>query len=108
MLGPAQLGEEPLNLLRVEWLIDFDGSVAGDAGSDAAATGFGIFGLAVTVGDGQNLFQHLLELTAFEAYGSGFDCQRAWAEGLCLKAVAFQLLGDLGEGDHLSGKEIDE
>jgi hypothetical protein len=82
--------------------------VACDAGGDAAATGFGVFGLAVAVGDGEDLFEHLLEFAAFESYGSCFDGQGAGAEGLGFEAVAVEFVGDLGEGDHLGREEIDQ
>ncbi len=82
--------------------------MAGDAGGDAAAAGFGVFGLLVGVGDGEDLFEHAFELDAFEADGCGFDGEGAGAEGLGFEAVAVELVGDLGEGDHLGGEQIDE
>ena len=46
--------------------------------------------------------------TAFKADRSGFDGEGAGAEGFGFEAVALELFGDLGEGDHLCGEEIDE
>ena len=82
--------------------------MAGDAGGDAAAAGFGVFGLLVAVGDGEDLFEHAFEFDAFEADGGGFDGEGAGAEGFGFEAVAVELVGDLGEGDHLGGEEVDE
>ena len=82
--------------------------MAGDAGGDAAAAGFGVFGLLVAVGDGEDLFEQMFEFAAFEADGSGFDGEGAGAEGFGFEAVAVELFGDLGEGDHLRGEEVDE
>ena len=82
--------------------------MAGDAGGDAAAAGFSVFGLLVAVGDGEDLFEHAFEFAAFEAYGGGFDGEGAGAEGFGFEAVALEFFGDLGEGDHLGGEEIDE
>jgi hypothetical protein len=81
--------------------------MTGDAGSYATAASFCIFGLLVVVGDGENLFEHLLQLLAFQPYRSGFDGESARAEGFGFEAVAVELFGYLGEGDHLSGKKID-
>jgi hypothetical protein len=64
--------------------------------------------LLVAVGDGEDLFEHAFELDAFEADGSGFDGEGAGAEGLGFEAVAVELLGDLGEGDHLGREKVDE
>ena len=89
-------------------MIDLDGGMAGHAGGDAAAAGFGVFGLLVAVGDGEDLFEHVFELDAFEAYRGGLDGEGAGAEGFGFKAVAFELFVDLGEGDHLGGQEVDE
>ena len=54
--------EEPVDFGGLEGLVDLDGGVAGDAGGDAAAAGFGVFGLLVAVGDGEDLFEHAFEL----------------------------------------------
>jgi hypothetical protein len=108
VLGPAECGEEPFDLVRSQGLIDLDGGVAGDAGCDAAAASLGVLRLLIAVGNGQDLFDHPFKLMAFETYGSGFDGQGAGAKGFSFKAVALQLFGYLGEGDHLGGKEIDE
>ena len=91
-----------------ERLVDLDGGVAGDAGGDAAAAGFGVFGLLVAVGDGEDLFEHAFEFDAFEADGSGLDGEGAGAEGFGFEAVAVEFFGDLGEGDHLGGEQVDE
>ncbi len=108
MLGFAEFGEEPVDFFGVEGLIDFDSGVAGHAGGDAAAAGFGVFGLLVAVGDGEDFFEHLFEFAAFETYRRGFDGESARAEGFGFEAVAVEFIGDLGEGDHLGRKEIDK
>ena len=54
------------------------------------------------------LREHALQLAAFEADGRGLDGERARAEGLGFEAVALEFVGDLGEGDHLGGREVDE
>src|SRR5438067_6890888 len=82
--------------------------MAGDRGGDAAAAGFGVFGLLVAVRDGEDLFEHALEWNAFEAYGSGFDGECSRAEGLGFEAVAVELFSDLGKGDHLRWEHVDE
>ena len=87
--------EEPGDLGGLEGLVDLDGGVAGDAGGDAAAAGFGVFGLLAAVGDGEDLFDHAFELAAFEADGGGFDGEGAGAEGFGFEAVALELVGDL-------------
>ena len=89
-------------------MVDLDGGVAGHTGGYAAAAGLGVFRLLVAIGDGEDLFEHAFEFDAFESYWRGFDGEGAGAEGFGFKAVAVQLLGDLGEGDHLGGEEIDE
>ena len=89
-------------------MVDLDGSVAGDGGGDAAAAGFGVFGLLVAVGNGEDLFEHTFEFSALETYGGCLDGEGAGAEGFCFEAVALELFGGLGEGDHLGGEEIYE
>ena len=84
-------------------MVDLDGGVAGDAGGDAAAAGFGVLGLLVAVGDGENFFEHALEFGAFEAYRGGFDGEGFGAKGFGFEAVSFEFFGYLGEGDHLGG-----
>ncbi len=109
--GVFGLGEgvdEPCDLLLIEGLIDLDGGVAGDAGGDAAAASVGVFGLLAAIGGGEELFEHDLEFPALEAYGCGFDGEGAWSEGFGFEAVAVELVGDLGEGDHLGGEQVDE
>ncbi len=59
-------------------------------------------------GTARHFFEHVFEFDAFEAYWGGLDGECAGAEGFGLEAVAFELFGDLGEGDHLRGKEVDE
>ena len=108
VFGFAESVEEPTDLLLIQRLVDFDGGVAGDGGGDAMAAGLGVFRLLVAVGDGEDLFEHAFELDAFETDGSGFDGEGARAEGLDFEAVVFELFGDLGEGDHLRGQEVDE
>ena len=108
VLGFGERVEEPFDFGGIEGLVDLDGGVAGDAGGDAAAAGFGVFGLLVAVGDCEDFFEHAFEFYAFETYGGGFDGEGAGAEGLGFEAVAFELVGDLGEGDHLGGKQVDE
>ena len=108
MFGSGEFGEEPVNFLGIEGLVDFDGGVTGHAGGDAAAASLGVFGLLVSIGNGQDLFEHLFEFDTFEADGSGFEGESARAEGLGFEAVAVEFAGDLGEGDHLGGKEVDE
>ena len=88
--------------------VDLDGGVAGDGGGDAAAAGFGVLGLLVAVGDGEDLFEHAVPVRAFEAYWRGLDGEGAGAEGLGFEAVAVEFVGDLGEGDHLRGQQIDQ
>jgi len=100
--------EEPQYLLLVERLINLDGRVAGDGGGDATATGFSVLGLLVAVGDGEDLFEHAFEFGAIEAYWGGFDGEGAGTEGFGFEAVALEFFGNLSEGDHLSGEEIDE
>ena len=108
MLGFSKFREEPVDFRVVERLVDLDGSVTGDGCRDAAAAGFGVFGLLVAVGDGEDLFDHLFELAALEAYRGGVDGQSAGSEWLGFEAVALEFFGDLGEGDHLGGEEVDE
>jgi len=108
VLGLCEFGEKPVDFFWVERLVDLDGGVAGHAGGDAAAVCLRVFSLPVAVRDGEDLFEHALELDAFEASRGGFDGEGAWAEGLSFEAVAVEFVGDLGEGDHLSGEEVDE
>ena len=108
VFGFAEFGEEPVDLCGFEGHVDLDGGVAGDAGGDAAAAGLGVFGLLLAVGDGEDLFEHALEFAAFEADRGGFDGDGVGAEGLGFEAVAVELVGEAGEGDHLGGEEIDE
>ena len=108
VLGLAELGEEPVDLGGLEGLIDLDCGVARDAGGDAATAGFGVFGLLVAVGNGEDFFEHVFELCTFETCGRGFDREGAGAKGFGFEAVAVELFGDLGEGDHLGGEKIDE
>ena len=108
VFGFCEGGEEPVDFFRVEGLVDFNRCVTGHAGGDAAAAGFGVFGLLVAVGDGEDFFEHAFELDAFKTDGCGFDGESTWAEGFGFEAVAIELVGDLGEGDHLGGEEIDE
>jgi len=108
MLGFAELGEEPVYFFGVERLVDFDSGMAGHTRGDATAAGFGVFGLLIAIGDGEDFFEHLFELAAFETYRRGFDSESAWAEGFSFEAVAIEFVGDLGEGDHLGRKQIDE
>ncbi len=86
MLGFSEGVEEPLDLGGFEGLFILMGGVAGDAGGDAAAAGFGVLGLAVAVGDGEDLFEHLLELAAFEAYWGGFDGEGAGGRRVRLRS----------------------
>ena len=108
MLRASEFGEQPVDLGWFKWRVDLDGGVAGDAGGYAAAAGFGVFALLIAVGDGEDLFEHAFEFDAFEADGGGFDGEGAGAEGFDFEAVAVELLGDLGEGDHLGGQHVDE
>ena len=108
VFGFAEGVKEPRDLFLVQRLIDFDGGMAGDTGRDAAAAGFGVFGLPVAIGDGEDFFEHALEFDSFETDRGGFDGEGAGAEGFGFEAVAVQFSGDLGEGDHLCGKEVDE
>ena len=62
VLGFGEFGEEPVDFGGFEGLVDLDGGVAGDAGGDAAAAGFGVFGLLVAVGDGEDLFEHAVRV----------------------------------------------
>ena len=88
--------------------VDLDGGVAGDGGGDAGAAGLFVFRLLLAFGHGKHLFQHAFELAAFKADGRGLYGQGARAKGLGLKAVALQLFGDGGEGDHLLGQQLDQ
>ena len=108
VFGFAESVEEPTDLLLIQRLVDLDGRVAGDGGGDATAAGLRVFTLLVAVGDGEDLFEHVLEFDTFQADGGGFDGEGAGAEGLDFEAVAVEFFGDLGEGDHLGGEEIDE
>jgi len=96
VLGLAQFGEQPVDLGAVERHVDLDGGVAGDAGGDPAASGLGVFGLLLAIWNSENLFEHPLQLAAFESYGSGLDGDGVWAERLGLEAVALQLVGEAG------------
>ena len=89
-------------------MVDLDGGVAGDAGGDAAAASLGVFGLLVAVGDGEDLFEHLFEFDAFEADGAALTARVRGPKGSASKPLRSSSLGDLGEGDHLGGKEVDE
>ena len=108
VLRLAECIKEPRYLLLVEGLVDLDGGVTGDAGSDSAAAGFGVFCLLVAVGNGEDLFEHAFEFGAIEAYGGGFDGEGAGTEGFGFEAVALEFFGNLSKGDHLSGEEINE
>src|SRR5271170_7218339 len=68
MLSFRQFGEEPVDFGGVAGLVDLDCGVAGHGGGDATAAGLGVFGLLVAVGDGEDLFEHVFEFDAFEAY----------------------------------------
>ena len=107
VFGFAEFGEEPVDLGGIEGLVDLDGGVAGDAGGDAAAAGFGVFALLIAVGNGEDLFEHALEFDAFEADGSGFNGEGAGAEGFGFETVAVEFFGNFGEGDHLGGEHVD-
>ena len=104
----AEFGEEPVDLCGFEGHVDLDGGVAGDGGGDAAAAGFGVFGLLLRSGTARTSSSMLFEFAAFETDGGGFDGEGAGAEGLGFEAVAVELVGDVGEGDHLRGEEFDE
>jgi hypothetical protein len=108
VLGFAEFGEEPVDFGGFERLVDFYSSVAGDAGGDAAPAGLGVLGLLIAVGNGEDLFEHLFELGAFEADWSRFDGQGSGAEGLSFEAVVVEFFCYLREGDHLGWKKIDE
>ena len=108
MLGFSQSFKQPADLCGVKRHVDFDGGVAGHAGGDAAAAGFGVFRLLKTIVYGEDVFDHEFELAAFKAYRRGLDGEGAGAEGLGFKAVAFKLFCDAGEGDHLGGQKVNE
>ena len=107
-LGFAQFAEQPGHAFGVERHVDLDGGVAGDGGGDARARGPEVLALIETVDLLQHFDQHAFELAAFEADGRGLNGEGARAEGLDFEAVAFELRSDLGEGDHLGGREVDE
>ena len=108
VFGFCEFCEEPVDFFGVERLVNFDCSVAGHGGGNAATTGFGVFGLPVAIWDGEYFFEHAFEFDAFEADGGGFDGEGAGAEGLGFEAVAVEFFCNLGEGDHLRGEHINE
>jgi hypothetical protein len=64
--------------------------------------------LLISFGDGEDLLEHLFEFAAFEAHGGSFNGKSARAEGFGFEAVTLKFLGDLGEGDHLGGEQVNE
>ena len=55
--------------------------MASDGRGNTGGAGLGVFRLLLAGGDGEDFFEHALELTAFEANGRGFDGKGARAEG---------------------------
>ena len=64
VFGLGEGFEEPGDLRGLEGLVDLDCGVTGDAGCDAAAAGFGVFGLMAAVGEGEEFFDHDFEFAA--------------------------------------------
>ena len=108
MLGFSQFCEEPVDFCGFEGHIDLDGGVAGDGSGDPGAAGFFVFNLCGLFGSAEKLVEDELQLTAFQANGSGFDGECARTEGLGFKAVAFELFGNSREADHLLREKLHE
>ena len=66
VLGFSQFCQQPLNFGTLEGHIDLHRGMAGDAGGDTPAPGLRVFGLFEPVLDGEHLFEHVFELSAFE------------------------------------------
>ena len=77
MLSFPQFFKQPLDFCAIQRHIYLDGGVTGDAGRDPAAARVGILGLLHAILAGQNLFQHLLQLPAFEAARRAAESMRA-------------------------------
>ena len=108
MLSFSEFCEQPVDFCRFEGHIDLDSRRTGNGSRDAGATGLFVLHLCRFLRLAQQFIENELEFAAFEAYGGGFYGQSAGAEGFGFEAVAFELLRDGGEADHLRGEELDQ